>query len=257
MNSSKIFVAYYPADRNFFLLLLLITWIAIFSGFGYEMVQLSLQGKLHFPLIVHIHAMAFIGWLVLFTVQILLVRSKNLAMHKKLGLISFGLVPTMVILGTVTAIIMQRLEYGKPNGDLHFTVVQFGDMLLFGCIAGAGIYLRKNYVAHKRLMLLATLILTDAGFGRWFSVKISPLFGDYFYNYKTLSDGFWRFWAYEVPPTLILLLALGAYDLVTRKQLNKTYVWAVALYLLVTAVEGWLYYNDTWFIMMKQLIGVR
>ena len=257
MTNSKAFVAYYPADRNFFLSMTLIAWIAIFSGFGYEMVQLNLQGKLHFPLIVHIHAVAFVSWLVLFTVQILLVRTKNLALHKKLGLISFGLIPVMVILGTSTAITMQRLEYGLPNGDLHFTVVQFGDMLLFGCVAGAGIYLRKNYVAHKRLMLLATLILTDAGFGRWLMVKATPLFGDAFFKYTTLSQGFWRFWAYEVPPTLILLLALGVYDMVTRKQLNKIYVWAVAFYLLVTATEGYLYYNNSWFTMMKHLIGVQ
>jgi hypothetical protein len=258
MNDSKAFIAYYPADRNFFLSMILITWIAISSGFGYEMVQLNMQGKLHFPLIVHIHAAAFIGWLVLFTTQIILARTKNLALHKKLGLLSFGLIPVMLILGTSTAIIMQKLEYGKPNGDLHFTVVQFGDMLMFGCVAGAGIYLReRNNAAHKRLMLVATLILTDAGFGRWLMIKATPLFGEDFFKYTTLSQGFWHFWAYEVPPTLILILVLGVYDLITRKQLNKIYVWAVGFYLLVTAVEGYLYYNNTWFVMMKDLVGVQ
>ncbi|HVS93487.1 MAG TPA: hypothetical protein VHE59_15715 [Mucilaginibacter sp.] len=256
MNNSKTFIAYYPADRNFFLSMLLIAWAAIFSGFGYEMVQLSIQGKLHFPAIVHIHAFAFVGWLVLFTVQILLVRTKNLGLHKKLGLISFGLIPVMVVLGTMAAIITQRLEYGTPNGDLHFTVVQFGDMIMFGCIAGAGVYLRKNYVAHKRLMLVATLILTDAGFGRWLAIRMSPIFGDYYWKYTTVSQGYWRFWSYEVLLTLILVLAVGVYDQVTRKQLNKAYVGAVAFYLLVTGIEGLLYYNQAWYGMMKQLVGV-
>ncbi|MBS1524487.1 MAG: hypothetical protein JST19_02495 [Bacteroidetes bacterium] len=46
------------------------------------------------------------------------------------------------------------------------------------------------------------------------------------------------------------------YDLVTRKRLNNAYVWAVSFYLLVTGIEGLLYYNNTWYGMMKQLIGV-
>lgn len=250
------FAPYYPSDRNFFLLLLLATWAAIASGFGYEMVQLNLQGKLHFPLIVHIHAVAFVGWLVLFTIQILLVRTKNLALHKKMGLVSFGLIPVMLILGVLTAIITQRLLYGTPDGDLHFSSVQFGNMLMFGCLAGAGLYLRKDYVAHKRLMLLATLVLTEPGFSRWFTLKMAPLFGDYFWNYTTLSQGFGRFWAFEVLPALSLMLALGVYDLVTRKRLSKAYVWGVSFYLVVTGIEGVLYYNGTWYALMKRMIGV-
>jgi hypothetical protein len=257
MPNSKAFVAYYPADRNFFLSMIFITWLAIVSGFGYEMVQLNAQGKLQFPPIVHVHAVVYVGWLVLFTLQVLLVRTKHLALHKKLGLISFGMIPVMIILGISTAIITQRLKYGTPGGDLHFTVVQFGDMLVFGCLAGAGIYFRKNYVAHKRLMLLSALALTSPGFGRWLSLKVAPLFGDFFWNYKTLEQGFWRFWTYVFLPSFILMLALGAYDLLTRNRLNKAYVWAVIFYLVVTTTEGVLYYNDTWYSMMKTLIGVQ
>jgi hypothetical protein len=256
MSPSKTFVAYYPSDRNLFLLLLLFAWAAIISGFGYEMVQLNAIGKLHFPPIVHVHAAAFVSWLVLFTVQILLVRTKNLALHKKLGLISFGLIPVMLILGITTAIITQKLKYGTPDGDLHFTSVQFGDMFVFGGLAIAGIYLRKNYVVHKRLMLMATLALTGAGFGRWFSFKIAPFFGNFFWNYTTLSQGFWHFWVFIVLPPLILVLSIGVYDLITRKQLNKIYLWALAYYVLITTLEGCLYYSSTWFTMMKHLIGV-
>ncbi len=254
MNRTNTFVAYHPADRNFFLSMMIITWAAILSGFGYDMVQRSAQGKLHFPLIVHIHAAAFIGWLVLFTVQIILIRSKNLSLHKKLGIAAAGLIPIMVILGVAVAIITQRLEYGTPSSDLHFMGVMLGNMLLFGILAGAGFYMRKNYVAHKRLMLVATLALTDAGFGRWFSYKIAPFFGDFYWNYKTLSEGFGRFFVFETLPTLILILAVGVYDLVTRKKLNKAYVWATTFYLAVNIAAGYLYFNSTWFEMMKRLV---
>ena len=244
MNRSKTFVPYYPSDNNFFLLMMILTWAAIASGFGYDMVKLSMQGKLHFPLIVHIHAVAYTGWLVLFTIQILLVRSKNLALHKKLGLVSLGLIPLMLIFGVITVFIINRLQYGTPDSDLHFICVQFSNMLMFGCLAGVGLYLRKNYVVHKRLMLLATLVLTEPGFSRLI------------YRDGDFSSGYGRFWAVEVLPQMILILAIGVYDLVTRKQLNKAYVWGVLFFVLVTTIEVVLYFNDTWFTLMKNMIGV-
>jgi hypothetical protein len=256
MNRSITFTPYYRSDRNFFLLMLILIWAALASGFGYDMVQLNMKGKLHFSPIVHIHAIAYTGWLVLFTLQILLVRTKNLALHKNLGLVSLGLIPVMVIFGFLAAFIVVKRDYGTPNSDLHFICVQFGNVLMFSSLAGVGLYLRKNYVAHKRLMLLATLVLTEPGFARWFSYQISPFFGDYFWNYKTLSLGYGRFWVFEVLPQLVLILSLGVYDLVTRKRLNKAYVWGVLFFVLVTAIEGVLYYSDTWFTLMKHMIGV-
>ena len=53
----------------------------------------------------------------------------------------------MLILGTAAAIVSQRVEWGTPDSDLHFTVVQFGDMLMFGCVAGAGIYLQMSGIS--------------------------------------------------------------------------------------------------------------
>jgi hypothetical protein len=236
--------------------MLILIWAAIASGFGYDMYNLNALGKLHFSLIVHIHAAAFTGWLVLFTAQILLIRSKNLALHKKMGLISFGLIPLMVIFGILTAFIVAKRDYGTPNSNLHFICVQLGNLILFSSFAGVGIYLRKNYAVHKRLMLLSTLALTEPGFARWFSFKIAPFFGDYFWNSKTFSQGFMPFWISEVLPQLILIIAIGVYDFVTRKQLNKAYVWGVLFFLLVTSMEVFLYYNETWFNLMKQMIGV-
>jgi hypothetical protein len=127
---------------------------------------------------------------------------------------------------------------------------------MFSSLAGIGLFLRKNFVVHKRLMLLATLVLTEPGLARWFSYKIAPLFGDYFWNYKTFNQGYGRFWTYEVLPTLILMLAIGVYDFATRKQLSKAYVWGILFYLLITGIEDILYYSDTWFSMMKQMIGL-
>jgi len=39
-----------------------------------------------YPSIVHVHAAAFVGWLVLLTSQILLIRSARVDLHRKLGI---------------------------------------------------------------------------------------------------------------------------------------------------------------------------
>lgn len=255
-SHSKIFAPYHPYDRNFFLLLLILIWFAIGTGFGYDMVRLSKLGTLHFSLLVHVHIVVYTTWLLLFTLQVLLVRTKNLEWHKQAGLISLGLIPLMVVFGFIAAYVVAKRDYGTPNSDLHFICVQFGNVFMFTLLAGMGIYLRKNYVAHKRLMLMASIVLTEPGFARWLGYKISPLFGDYFWNYKTLSAGYGHFWVFEVLPQLTLFLALGIYDFATRKRLSKAYVWGLLLFVVVTNIEAFLYYSDTWFAMMKRMIGV-
>lgn len=50
-----------------------------------------------FALIVHFHAIVFVGWLVMFTVQVFLVRTKKLSVHKQLGFALTWLAGLMVI----------------------------------------------------------------------------------------------------------------------------------------------------------------
>jgi len=105
-------------------------------------------------------------------------------------------------------------------------------------------------------MLLGTLVLAEPGLSRWFTPLIAPWFGDYFWNFHTAATGFGHFWAFPVLPTLTLIISLGLYNLITRKRLAKSYAWGLGFYLLVTATEGILYYNEAWFVLMKRLIGV-
>jgi hypothetical protein len=65
----------------------------------------------------------FVLWLVLFTVQILLIRAKKLSVHKQLGLWLAGLAGLMVILGPATALTVQHHSMADPNGDPGFLSV--------------------------------------------------------------------------------------------------------------------------------------
>jgi hypothetical protein len=206
------------SDRNFFLTIVCLIWLGVLMGFVPEMIQ-HVRAHKPFPLIVHLHAVAFVGWLVVLTVQVLLIRTGRVALHRRVGVFAAGLAVVMIVLGPATAWYMQRVHFGTPDSDVPFLAVQLTDILAFAGLAGAGILVFRNDApAHKRLMLLATLYISDAGFARSFGDGV----------HGVLGDGFWPFIAEAYLVNDLLMLAIGGYDLITRGRLHPVYVGAMA-----------------------------
>jgi hypothetical protein len=88
-----------PPDRGAFLLLTALVWIAILSGFGTDSFDHVQKHGLDYPLIVHFHAVAFLGWLTLFTVQVALISNGRPDLHRRLGMAGALLAGLMVVLG--------------------------------------------------------------------------------------------------------------------------------------------------------------
>jgi hypothetical protein len=202
---AKGFAPNHPWDRNFFLFMVALAWLGILRGFGAEVFAHVTQHKPAFALIVHFHAAVFVGWLVMFTVQVLLIRTKRLSVHKQLGFALLWLAGLMIILGPATALTVQHRAMADPQADPGFLSVQFTDILAFVGLTTAAILLRKKPAAHKRLILLGTLYITDAGFARWLAESWIHLLG----------FGFWPFWVALYFGSNLLVVLVGIYDLVT------------------------------------------
>ena len=127
----KRFAPSHPWDRNFFLAMIALGWLGILRGFGGEMLERASQHKPAYPLIVHFHALIFVSWLMLFTVQILLVRVKNLELHKRLGFALVGLAAVMALIGPATALTVQHRAMGDPKADPAFLSIQLTDIVAF------------------------------------------------------------------------------------------------------------------------------
>ena len=82
----------------------------------------------------------------------------------------------------------------------------------------AAALLRKDGPAHKRLMLLSLLAISDAGFARWLAPAIGQGVGGM--GLGPLASDFLP----EYVCSTVLILALGGYDLVTRGRLQTAYV---------------------------------
>jgi hypothetical protein len=235
----------YKWDRNFFLLYVVMIWIGICIGFGREIVRHVQQHLPAYPLIVHFHAAAFVGWLVLLTTQVLLIRAHKVRIHRKLGLAAVILAALMIALGPATAVIVDGLHVGQPGSDPAFLSVQLSDILAFAGLVTAAVVFRNHPAAHKRLMLLATLYISDAGFARWLAGDIAAWLG----------EGFWATAAALYLPNDTLIVGLGVYDLITRRRFHPAYLAGVAWVLAnqLTAVS--LYFNPSWKPVALRLIG--
>jgi hypothetical protein len=220
------FAPYHKWDRNAFLVLVALIWLGVVMGFGPTILKHSSANDSH-PFVLHLHAVAFTGWLVLLTTQVLLIRARRPDLHRRLGITGMALAPAMVAVGIITGIVVERVHFGTPLSRPAFMAIEFTDMLAFAGLAGAAFVLRGNAQAHKRLILLATFYIVDAGYSRWLGGNIRSLLGSGFSG---------RFTGLFLGPDL-LLVALGGYDLATRGRLHPAYI-AGGLWMLVCQFGG-------------------
>ncbi|HEY7334102.1 MAG TPA: hypothetical protein VH639_04400 [Bryobacteraceae bacterium] len=152
--------------------------IAVWVGFSRTY---YLAGLFRAPLpnlLIHVHGAVFTLWIVLFASQIGLVTVRRLVLHRRFGLLGFGVAALMVILGVLAASDRLARHSGEPGKETPedvraFYAIPMGDMLMFAAFVSLGYRHRSDPSAHKRLMLFATFALLDAGFDRW------PVFDPY------------------------------------------------------------------------------
>src|SRR4051794_37034902 len=136
------FKAFHKSDRDFFLIFVLVCWLGVIMGFAHPVMD-RINGHRRFtaPLILKIHATAFVGWLILLTTQVLLVRTRHTALHKKLGLTGVALVPVMAVSAYFTEIYTQRWHLTHGPNNFAFFIVPILDVLGFTALATAALAL--------------------------------------------------------------------------------------------------------------------
>jgi hypothetical protein len=111
------------------------------------------------PPLLSLHGVVFTLWPVFFVIQTVLVASNRTRVHRRLGIVGALLVVSMVVVGTVTAVVRAKqnaVSLGS-TAPLAGLVMPLGDMVVFPILIGTALYFRNKIYAHKRLMLLATV----------------------------------------------------------------------------------------------------
>jgi len=175
---------------------------------------------------VHVHAAAFTVWLVLLLSQTLLIRARKHRWHRTLGKASVVVVAVMVVTGYMVI-------FGKPRPTAFMRAFIFTPMLsllFFPLLFSAAIHFRRDPATHKRLMLLATIMIARAGFTR-----LMHMVGLETTNYRL-----------DVATYLFLLVPLLAFDVAKLGRLHPATAWGTVLLLIRHPLQAAIAYTDTW-----------
>jgi hypothetical protein len=204
------------SENVFFAGMALLFMATAFTGFARTY---FLAGVFRAPLpsvIIHIHAVVFSAWILLLIAQISLVSADRVDIHRRLGIAGFVLACLMVIVGILAGSNMLAREVAPPGLDAKtFFAVPVGHMILFPVLVWSAYRARFNPSAHKRLILIATILLLDAATAR------SPL--NVITNKPYLSGIF----------VYGFVLLIVAYDLWSTRRVNRATLWAGALVVVV------------------------
>jgi hypothetical protein len=154
---------------HFYLGMSMLVLVPVVYGFSLTVGGHLLHPTIPRPPILYIHAAVFSLWLALFISQSALVRMRRVHWHRRLGWFGAALGATVLVLGVTTAVVMARFN----TQTLHATdaeaglILPFFDMLCFATALTLGIWWRTRPERHRRLMLIATCVLTVAGFARF------------------------------------------------------------------------------------------
>jgi hypothetical protein len=236
-RNQRPFPVHRAADGNFFLLYVVLIWLAVLAGFGSEMIRRVNSNAAPFPVAVHIHAIITVAWLGLLTSQTLLIRKRELRLHRKWGTAGGVLAVAVILVGLWAALAFEKLAMNTPLRRPHFLAIEWSNIIEFGGLAAAAIILRKHAAAHKRLILLATLSLTPAAFNRAIGKPfLHPLLG----------SGVWETWIQIFALTDLMVLGIGLYDWRMRRRVHPAWVLGALWMVAGQVIASWLFYNPAW-----------
>jgi hypothetical protein len=228
-----------------FLLLILLVLAGFYSSYFLVFFQPS-------PLITHVHFTLMTLWIAMLIVQPFLIKYKKVAIHRKLGKVSYLLVPLVLVSG----FLMIRLSYYRVLDDLHqkaaaglnqfnneqilkqaaaYEAIAFFWLLIFALFYSLAVINRRKSAAHARYMVAAALALLGPTVDRIliFNFKLEKLpgsipieFAAFFIADMVLALLLWKDYT-DNRPTKTLLTCL------------LIYLIGQVLYYSVPGTNGW------------------
>jgi hypothetical protein len=200
-------------ERVFYSGMAFLLCVCVFIGFSPTYFR---AGMMRAPLpspILHIHGAVFTLWMLLFVAQAALISARRVKWHRSFGIVAFCLPPIMVVLGVIAAI--DALHRGVKIGPLDPAVsaaIPLIGIVAFAIVIYASWRARRRPDAHKRLVLIATMGLVAAAFGRfpWARIGLPPAAG-------------------AVTGLGVLLVILIVFELLSMRRIHRSTMWAAPL----------------------------
>lgn len=212
---------------------LLIAAVVVY-GFSHTVDANLIRAAVPRPILLYFHGAVFSGWLLFFIFQSLLVRTRNVRLHRSVGWFGVALGASIPVLGLATSVVMTRFQLVRLHAvedAVTDLIAPFFDMVSFAIFFTLAIYWRKNPEFHRRLLLLASCVLTSAGFAR-FPPEILPSW-----------PGMLVFACFYAGVDVLILMGV-ARDLLIQGRIHQVYRYALPALIFVQAIVIYLYQWD-------------
>jgi hypothetical protein len=215
-----------PHRESFFFALSTLMFLVVLGGFSrtlylrpftdaQDMTGRGIPGHLI------VHGLVMTAWFAFVVAQTWLVRSRQVATHRRFGLFGAALGGAVIVTGLYTIAKFVPRAISTQFDPARAADIVVGDtlnmLLFFPALLGAGIWFRNRPQTHRRLMLLA-------------SMSISLPVGTRYADMLVLIG--WPTWPVAFLTPLTWLVALAVYDKVALGRLHPASIWG-GLVLLV------------------------
>lgn len=207
-----------PSDRGLFVAAAILFPLIVLAGyFRSYYFSAFFDVKPVANALVHAHGVVMTTWVVYFTAQVALIRTRNVKLHITMGTAGAALAALVVVVGMATAYDAHLVRASAPAGiDPHsFFIIPTADMTLFVLFFMGAMYYRKRPAEHKGLMLMTAVNFLPAAVAR----------------IPAVPDKLMLLWAYGVPD-LLALVGLGWLTW-RHRRLNRAF--AVGLLLFIAS----------------------
>jgi hypothetical protein len=157
--------------------------------------------------LLYLHGAVFSFWVALIVVQPLLIASRNLALHRRLGWLGAATAAAMVVTGNLAAVAQIGIGFRGLGDPYVFYAVPFFSINSFAIAAWLAIRWRNDAETHKRLILLANAAILGAAVAR---IPLAPVQGAAPFSFIFGPD--------------LIILAGMAYDWRTRGRVHRVWI---------------------------------
>lgn len=194
-----------------------------------------LRGLFDLPpltLLLHVHGVVFTAWVVLFVVQAWLICAQDYRTHMRLGMAGMAVAALVVMVGIASAVLSAGGDRPRPMNmtSQQFVIFPLSAILAFGGLVAAAFAYRRKVTVHKRLMVMAMVVVLGPAVAR---VLIVTGTSAHFLLMQTAVAAFFVAWCLVT-------------DWTRHRTLHPVYALGGSLLVLSWPVRAWLARTPAW-----------
>jgi len=228
---------------KYFLAIGIIGLFAVLTGFSTTFLIPLGKGTFEAPLIIYVHGAFAFSWICLFITQSLLIQRNRFRQHRLLGFLGLGIATgiTLTIVPVGLYQVQKELSQGIGQTAISSIIGTLTSAIFFISLVIAAILKRQESSTHKRLMLLATILLL---WPAWFRFRhIFP---------SVPNPEIW--FAVVLADSLIIISIV--WDKIENGKVNRTLLYVGLFIIIEHAVETFMFDTSPWIELANKIYGL-